>query len=158
MSWCAIWKRPTRSASAEGVECSDQTRAGHRYRAIRNDQAMLRRRIRELAAARVRYGYLRIYILLRREGWKINHKRVYRLYRQEGLSMRLRWPRHHVMAAHRAARPAAGAIMIKSTRNNSRLSLSLSRISVIRKPTRFMRSGCGGETVDESPHRAFQGS
>ena len=55
-------------------------RALHRYRTIRNDQAMLRRRIRELAAARVRYGYYRIYILLRREGWKINHKRVYRLY------------------------------------------------------------------------------
>ena len=47
--------------------------AGHRYRAIRNDQAMLRGRIRELAAARVRYGYVRIYILLRREGWKITH-------------------------------------------------------------------------------------
>jgi putative transposase len=85
-------------------------RSSHRYRAIRNDQAMLRERIRELAAARVRYGYFRIYILLRREGWKINHKRVYRLYRQEGLSMRLRRPRRHVMAAHRAARPAAGAI------------------------------------------------
>ena len=85
-------------------------RSSHRYCAIRNDQAMLRGRIRELAAARVRYGYFRIYILLRREGWKINHKRVYRLYRQEGLSMRLRRPRRHVMAAHRAARPAAGAI------------------------------------------------
>ena len=85
-------------------------RSSHRYRAIRNDQAALRGRIRELAAARVRYGYFRIYILLRREGWKINHKRVYRMYRQEGLSMRLRRPRRHVMAAHRAARPAAGAI------------------------------------------------
>jgi len=84
--------------------------SSHRYRAIRNDQAMLRGRIRELAAARVRYGYLRIYILLRREGWKINHKRVYRLYRAEGLSMRHKRPRRHVMAAHRAARPAAGAI------------------------------------------------
>jgi hypothetical protein len=42
------------------------------------------RAIRGLAAARVRYGYFRIQILLRREGWKINHKRVYRLYRQEG--------------------------------------------------------------------------
>ena len=71
---------------------------------------MLRGRIRELAAARVRYGYFRIYILLRREGWKINHKRVYRLYRAEGLSMRHKRPRRHVMAAHRAARPAAGAI------------------------------------------------
>ena len=85
-------------------------RSSHRYRAIRNDQAALTGRIRELVAARVRYGYFRIYILLRREGWKINHKRVYRLYRQEGLSMRLRRPRRHVMAAHRAARPAAGAI------------------------------------------------
>lgn len=56
-------------------------RSSHRYRAIRNDQAMLRGRIRELAAARVRYGYFRLYILLRREVWKINHKRVYRLYR-----------------------------------------------------------------------------
>ena len=74
-------------------------RSSHRYRAIRNDQAMLRGRIRELAAARVRYGYYRIYILLRREGWKINHKRVYRLYRMEGLSMRLKRPRRHVMAA-----------------------------------------------------------
>jgi putative transposase len=85
-------------------------RSSHRYRAIRNDQAALRGRIRELAAARVRYGYFRIYVLLRREGWKINHKRVYGLYRQEGLSMRLRRPRRHVMAAHRAARPAAGTI------------------------------------------------
>jgi len=85
-------------------------RSSHRYRAIRNDQAVLRGRIRELAAARARYGYFRIYILLRREGWKINHKRVYRLYRLEGLSMRLKRPRRHVMAAHRQNRPAAGAI------------------------------------------------
>jgi putative transposase len=82
----------------------------HRYRALRNDQAALRGRIRERAAARVRYGYFRIYLLRRREGWKIKHQRVYRLYRQAGLSLRLRRPRRHVMAAHRAARPAAGAI------------------------------------------------
>jgi len=69
-----------------------------------------RERIRELAAARVRYGYFRIYILLRGEGWRINHKRVYRLYRLEGLSMRLKRPRRHVMAAHRQTRPAAGAV------------------------------------------------
>jgi putative transposase len=61
----------------------------HRYRAIRNDQAMLRGRIRELAAARVRYGYFRIYILLRREGWCVNHKRLEPV-REEWLSLRRR--------------------------------------------------------------------
>jgi putative transposase len=52
-------------------------------------------RIKEMAAARVRYGYFRIYILLRRQGWTVNHKRVYRLYREDGLSMRVKRPRRH---------------------------------------------------------------
>jgi putative transposase len=82
-------------------------RSVHRYRAIRHDQAVLRRHIREIAAARVRYGYFRIYIMLRREGLKINHKRVYRLYREEGLSIRLRRPRRHVCAARRVERRQA---------------------------------------------------
>ena len=47
------------------------------------------------------YGYRRVTKALEREGWAVNHKRVYRLYRQEGLSMRLKRPRRHVMAAHR---------------------------------------------------------
>jgi hypothetical protein len=37
----------------------------------------------------MRYGYFRIYILLRREGWVVNHKRAYRLYREDGVSLRL---------------------------------------------------------------------
>ena len=82
-------------------------RSVHRYRGIRNDQAVLRRRIREIAAARVRYGYFRIYIVLRREGLRINHKRVYRFYREEGLSTRMRRPRRHVSAARRVERPHA---------------------------------------------------
>jgi putative transposase len=45
-------------------------------------------RIRDLAASRVRYGYRRLHTLLQREGWKINRKRVYRLYQLEGLSLR----------------------------------------------------------------------
>ncbi len=45
-------------------------------------------RIKELSQARVRYGYRRIHVLLRREGWKVNPKRIARLYRQEGLSLR----------------------------------------------------------------------
>ena len=59
-------------------------RSSQRTRAHRDDQAPLRLRIGEIAAVRVRYGYPRIHILLRREGWAVNRKRVDRLYR-------LRW-------------------------------------------------------------------
>lgn len=53
---------------------------------------MLRRRLRELAQARPRFGYLRRHVL-RRGGWVINRKRVHRLYRKEGLIVRLTSPR-----------------------------------------------------------------
>jgi putative transposase len=52
--------------------------------------ADLRKRLRELAEARKRFGSPRLTILLNREGWVINHKRVERVYREEGLSLRLR--------------------------------------------------------------------
>jgi len=91
-----------RSCVALGVE-----RSTIGYRSTKTDQAPLRLRIRDLAKTRVRYGYFRIYILLRREGWMVNHKRVYRLYREEGLSLRLKRPRRHVSAANRERQPAA---------------------------------------------------
>ena len=84
-------------------------RSSHRYRPQRDDQAFLRFRIREIAAARVRYGYRRIWVMLRREGLKVNHKRVRRLYREEGLNLRIKRPRRHVSAAHRTERAAVTA-------------------------------------------------
>ena len=51
-------------------------------------QEALRTRLREVAATHVRYGYRRLTVLLRREGWKVNAKRVYRLYDQENLKVR----------------------------------------------------------------------
>ena len=51
-------------------------------------QEPLRRRLRELAATHVRYGYRRLTVLLKREGWKVNAKRVYRLYDEENLKVR----------------------------------------------------------------------
>ena len=48
----------------------------------------MRLRIKELAAKRVRFGYRRIHVLLRREGWQVNHKKVYRIYREEDLAVR----------------------------------------------------------------------
>ena len=61
-----------------------------RYRSRRPPAEELRQRLRELAAERPRYGYQRLWVLLRREGWQVNHKRVYRLYVEEGLKLRKR--------------------------------------------------------------------
>lgn len=44
--------------------------------------------LRELAAMRVHFGYRRLRVLLRREGWRVNAKRIYRLYTEEGLTVR----------------------------------------------------------------------
>jgi putative transposase len=69
------------------------------------DQSALRLRIRELAHARPRFGYLRIWVLLRREGWSVNRKRVRRLYRLEGLQLRMRVRRRKHIALHRGPAP-----------------------------------------------------
>jgi putative transposase len=61
-----------------------------RYEARPKDEEGVRQRLRELAALRKRFGYRRLGLLLRREGMLVNHKRVYRLYREEGLSLRRR--------------------------------------------------------------------
>ena len=65
-------------------------RATVRYQAHRREDESVRQRLRELAALRKRFGYRRLHMLLRREGVMVNHKRVYRLYREEGLSLRRR--------------------------------------------------------------------
>ncbi len=52
----------------------------------------------------MRYGFRRIFVLLRREGWKANRKRVYRLYCQAGLNLRRKRPRQRKAAAHRLER------------------------------------------------------
>jgi putative transposase len=73
-----------------------------RYRSTpRTDEPGLRLRLRELAAERRRFGYRRLHVLLRREGVSVNHKRVERLYRDEGLTVRRRG-RKRVAAAVRA--------------------------------------------------------
>lgn len=61
-----------------------------RYRSRRPATEQLRQRLRELAIERPRYGYQRLWVLLRREGWPVNHKRIYRLYSDEGLKLRKR--------------------------------------------------------------------
>jgi putative transposase len=61
-----------------------------RYRHLRGDDALLRERLRELAAERRRFGYRRLHVLLRRAGIRINHKKLRRLYALERLQVRRR--------------------------------------------------------------------
>ena len=82
-------------------------RSTYHYVSRRPPQEPLRKRIRELAETHVRYGYRRIHVLLRREGWAVNVKRVRRLYNLEGLQMRLKPPRRRVMAKLRSDRSDA---------------------------------------------------
>lgn len=66
-------------------------RSTHRYRLRKPARdAILRARLKELAARRMRFGYRRLTAMLVREGVAANHKRVYRLYREEGLALRIR--------------------------------------------------------------------
>jgi putative transposase len=82
-------------------------RSSYHYRSQRPEQAPLKKRIKEIAETRVRYGYRRIEVLLRREGWQVNHKRVRRLYSEMGLQLRNKSPKRRVKAKLRQDRSAA---------------------------------------------------
>lgn len=82
-------------------------RASWYYRSRARDQAALRMRIRDIAQARPRFGYQRIHVMLRREGWRVNRKRIHRLYRLEGLQVRMRVRRRKRMSLHRGLVPQA---------------------------------------------------
>ena len=69
----------------------------YRYRSRRSDDGDLRHRLRQLAAERRRFGYRRLLILLRRDGAVINHKRLFRLYREERLTVRKRGGRKRAL-------------------------------------------------------------
>ena len=83
------------------------SRSSHRYQSVAEEQAVLRSRIKDIAAKRVAYGYRRIHLILLREGWSINHKRVYRIYTQEGLTMRTKSPKRRVSCKRRLERTKA---------------------------------------------------
>ncbi|MBO9475816.1 transposase [Shimia sp. R10_1] len=82
-------------------------RSTYHYKAHGDEQAELKNRIKEIAETRVRYDYRRILVLLRREGWVVNAKRVYRLYNQMGLQLRNKTPQPRVKAKLREDRVAA---------------------------------------------------
>ncbi len=69
----------------------------YRYRSTRPDDAGLRQRLRDLAAERRRFGYRRLHILLTREGVRVNRKKLYRLYKEERLTVRKRGGRKRAL-------------------------------------------------------------
>jgi len=69
----------------------------YRYRSRRSNDAKLRTRLRELATERRRFGYRRLHILLAREGMRVNHKRLFRIYREERLGVRKRGGRKRAL-------------------------------------------------------------
>ncbi len=73
-------------------------RNSYRYQSTKDPQVALRMRLKDLAETRVRYGYRRLTILLNREGWRVNHKRIHRLYLEENLMIRRKTPRRRVSA------------------------------------------------------------
>jgi putative transposase len=81
-----------RACSAVGAD-----RTSVRFRSSRPDDALVRARLRELAAIRRRFGYRRLHILLRRAGIAMNHKKLRRLYREERLQVRRRGGRKRAL-------------------------------------------------------------
>jgi putative transposase len=91
------------------------SRSRWQYRSQRGDDTAVRTRLRELAAAKPRWGYQQLHILLRREGHVVNHKKVLRLYREEGLAVSRRRRKKHVAIAR--------VPMSKPTRRTERWSM-----------------------------------
>lgn len=79
-------------------------RSLYTYKSKRGDQADLKLRIKEICETRVRFGYRRVHVLLRREGWQINEKRTRRLYNELGLQLRNKTPKRRVKAKLRQDR------------------------------------------------------
>jgi putative transposase len=80
-------------------------RSAIRYRTTRPDRSAERARLRTLAGETTRYGYRFLHTMLRREGYTLNHKLTYRLYREEQLNLRMRRGRRRRSSAPRGVMP-----------------------------------------------------
>lgn len=89
-----VWKVSQRKACAI-VQLAPKS---YRYKSRRPGQAAMEQRIREISQTRVRYGYRRVHVMLRREGWEINHMKTRRIYNELGLQLRKKLPKRRVKA------------------------------------------------------------
>ncbi len=81
--------------------------SSYHYQSRRSDPAILKKRIKEICETHVRYGYRRVYYILRLDGWCVNQKKAYRLYRELGLQLRNKTPKRWVKAKLREDRTMA---------------------------------------------------
>ncbi len=96
MTWAIEQKDYSQRRACRLVGVEPKT---YRYRSRRNGDDPLRRRLQELAAERRRFGYRRLLILRRREGLLANHKRLYRIYTEERLTVRKRGGRKRALGS-----------------------------------------------------------
>jgi putative transposase len=102
-----VWQLSERRA----CEILGVNRRAVRYRSVRgNVDVALRAGIKAIVAVRIRYGQRRIHVLLKREGWRVNIKRVARLYREEGLAIRTKIARRRRAAVVRETLPNPAAV------------------------------------------------
>jgi len=80
----------------------------YRYRSKRPDDTAIRERMRELAKERRRFGYRRLHVSLKREGFELNAKKLYRLYKEERLTARKRGGRKRALGTHRSMMVSEG--------------------------------------------------
>lgn len=84
-----------------------QHRSNEYYRSVKDPRNDLRARMKEIAQVRVRYGYRRIHVLLKREGWTLGKHQMYRLYGEEQLQLRSKLPKRRKMVVNRRERVQA---------------------------------------------------
>ena len=94
MSWAVTEKNYSQRRACSLVGIDPRV---YRYRSTRDDDGPLRRRLRELSGERRRLGYRRLHLRLRREGWVVNWKKLYRIYREERLTVRKRGGRKRAL-------------------------------------------------------------
>ncbi len=98
-----------RASERHACQVMRVVRGIYRYKSHQKPWTELRARIREIAQSRVRYGYRKILVLLRREGWNVGKYLVYRLYKEEGLALKKRPQRRRKAVRHREERFVATA-------------------------------------------------
>ena len=130
------------------------SRSTHRYRSQRTEPQGLRTQLREHAARRRRWGYKRLTVLLRRDGFEVNHKRVYRLCRDEKLLV-------HMRRRRRRCASLARVVLTKAQRPNQHWAMDFMsdtlasgrRFRVFTLMDHFTREGIAVELAHSLPAR-----